>query len=131
MENVAHDTESSGCVSFEHQDNDILFVRYSGDVSLKFIEDNAEFIIDHIENGGRRILYDVAESVPQFSPVSLTDEVRRVGRAANKQARFAYLAPENMFTRHFMLIEAAAFNDGIQVKFFSDDAAARAWLTSP
>jgi hypothetical protein len=33
-----------------------------------------------------------------------------------------------MFTKHFMLIEAAAFNEGIDVKFFSDIDAAMRWL---
>jgi hypothetical protein len=131
MKNVARDTESSGCVSFEHQDDDILVVRFIGDVSFEFAKDCGDTVIEQINNGTRRVLYNVAESNPLFAPTSLTDEVRRIGGAGNKQARFAYLAPENMFARHFMLIEAAAFNDGIQVKFFSDDAEARAWLTSP
>lgn len=110
------------------QDEDILQVRYVGDISLAFVEQTADAIIEDIEAGSRRILYLVEDSVPQFSPAELTDEVRRVGRAGNKQARFAYLAPENMFDKHFMLIEAAAFNEGVMVKFFSDEAEARAWL---
>ncbi|QNL20082.1 hypothetical protein HXX25_12530 [Hyphobacterium sp. CCMP332] len=58
----------------------------------------------------------------------MLDEVRRIGRIGGRRARFCYLVPENMFTRHFMLIEAATFSDGIQVKFLSDEAEARAWL---
>lgn len=130
MENVAHDADSSGCVSFEHQDDDILFARFSGDFSFEFAKDCGDRIIVRIKNGARRVLYNVSEANPLFSPTSLTDEVRRIGDAGNRLARFAYLAPENRFAKYFMLIEAAAFNDGIQVEFFSDDAEARAWLTS-
>ncbi|WP_394693086.1 hypothetical protein [Hyphobacterium sp.] len=128
MTNVAHDPNTDGRVVFDLQENDILLVHYIGDISLDFVLATSDRIVGHIENGVRRILYDVGDSRPQFTPVSLLDEVRRVGRAGGRRARFCYLAPENMFTRHFMLIEAAAFNDGIQVKFLSDEAEARAWL---
>ena len=111
------------------QDGDILLVRYVGDISLAFVEQTTDAIINDIEAGTRRILYLVEDSRPLFTPAELTDEVRRVGRAGNRQARFAYLAPEAMFDKHFMLIEAAAFNEGVKVKFFSDESEARAWLT--
>lgn len=128
MAQIAHDPATGGRVVFELQENDILRVRYIGDISLDFVIETSDHVIEHLEGGIRRILYDVGASNPVFSPVSLLDEVRRIGRAGGRRARFCYLAPENMFTRHFMLIEAAAFNDGIQVKFLSDEAEARSWL---
>lgn len=129
MTQAAHDPETDGRVVFEHEENGILRVRYTGDITLELTTTSVDIIIEHMKEGVRRILYDVADSTPVFTPVALLDEVRRAGRAGGKNARFCYLAPENMFTRHFMLIEAAAFNDGIRVKFLSDEAAAKAWLT--
>jgi hypothetical protein len=129
MTQAAHDPETDGRVVFEHEENGILRVRYTGDITLDLAEKSGDIILDHLKAGTRRILYDVAGSTPVFSPVALLDEVRRIGRAGGREARFCYLAPENMFTRHFMLIEAAAFNEGIRVKFLSDEAAAKAWLT--
>lgn len=128
MAKLNHDPETDGRVVFDHLENDILLVHYTGEVSLDFVMKSADYIISKIERGLRRVLYNVGESTPLFSPVDLLDEFRRVGRAGGKSARFAYLAPENMFTKHFMLIEAAAYNEGIEVKFFSDEDAAKAWL---
>lgn len=128
MTQTAHDPETDGRVVFEPQENGILLVRYTGDITLDLVETTGDIIIQHLETGARRFLFEVRESNPVFSPVALLDEVRRIGRAGGREARFCYLAPENMFTRHFMLIEAAAFNDGIRVKFLSDAAEARAWL---
>ena len=128
MIHAAHDPNTDGRVVFELQENDILFVRFTGDITLDLAVRAGDTIIAHLVEGVRRLLYDVADSTPVFTPVSLLDEVRRVGIAGGPKSRFCYLAPENMFTKHFMLIEAAAFNDGIQVKFMSDEAAARAWL---
>ena len=128
MTHAAHDPNTDGRVVFELQENDILFVRFTGDITLDLAVRAGDTIIAHLAEGVRRLLYDVADSTPVFTPVSLLDEVRRVGIAGGPKSRFCYLAPENMFTKHFMLIEAAAFNDGIQVKFMSDEAAARAWL---
>ncbi|MEE2526965.1 STAS/SEC14 domain-containing protein [Hyphobacterium sp. HN65] len=129
MTDVLHDPETGGSAELTRRDGGILQIRYAGSISLAFVEKTADRIITRIEDGARRILYLVEDSTPLFTPAELTDEVRRVGRAGNRQARFAYLAPEDMFTKHFMLIEAAAFNEGVTVKFFSDKAAARAWLT--
>jgi len=128
MIHAAHDPNTDGRVVFELQENDILFVRFTGDITLDLAVRAGDTIIAHLAEGVRRLLYDVADSTPVFTPVSLLDEVRRVGIAGGPKSRFCYLAPENMFTKHFMLIEAVAFNDGIQVKFMSDEAAARAWL---
>lgn len=128
MVQLAKHSRTGGSVAFDLQSDGILFVRYTGPITLEFTAESADYIIEQIEKGVRAVLYDVGESTPEFTPVSLLDEVRRVGRAGNRMARFAYLAPENMFTKHFMLIEAAAFNDGIQVKFFSDEDEARTWL---
>lgn len=128
MAQTAHDPATGGRVVFELQENDILRVLYTGDISLDFVIETSDHIVEHLERGIGRILYDVGASNPVFSPVSLLDEVRRIGRIGGRRARFCYLAPENMFTRHFMLIEAAAFNDGIEVKFLSDEAEACAWL---
>lgn len=128
MAEIARDPQSDGCVVLELQAGDVLLARFTGSVSLAFAEQTFNRIIGHIEAGCRRILYDVGNSVPTFSPVDVLDEVRRLGRAGGKTARFAYCAPENMFTKHFMLIEAAAFNEGIDVKFFSDIDAAMRWL---
>ncbi len=129
MTQTAHDPETDGRVVFEIQENDILRVCYTGDITLDLVEKSVDIIIQHMAAGVRRILYDIAGSNPVFTPVALLDEVRRAGRAGGRDARFCYLAPENMFTRHFMLIEAAAFNEGIRVKFLADEAEARAWLT--
>jgi hypothetical protein len=125
---TAHDTQSDGTAELSWQADDILVVRYTGSVSLDFVQQISDQILSRIEAGCRRVLYDVGESTPTFSPVSLLDEVRRLGRAGGKTARFAYWAPENMFSKHFMLIEAAAFNEGIEVKFTSDLEAAKIWL---
>lgn len=128
MLQTAHDPDTDGRVVFEFEENDILRVCHTGDITLDLAERSGDILLQHITAGVRRILFDVAGCTPVFTPVSLLDEVRRIGRAAGKEARFCYLAPENMFTRHFMLIEAAAFNDGIYVKFLADEAEAKAWL---
>jgi hypothetical protein len=125
---TAHDPHSDGRVVFDLQENDILNVHFSGDISLDFVIEASDRIAEHLERGIRRILYDIGMSNPVFTPVSFLDQVRRLGRLGGSRARFCYLAPANMFTKHFMLIEAVAFNDGIQVKFLSDAAEARAWL---
>lgn len=129
MAKVAHSSETNGQVVFDNLEYGILLVHYTGEVPLSFVMKSADYIIDEIEKGLRRVLYSVGDSTPLFSPVDLLDEFRRVGRAGGKKARFAYLAPENMFTKHFMLIEAAAYNEGIEVRFFSDKAEAKSWLT--
>jgi len=128
MLQTAHDPDTDGRVVFELQEDGILVVRYTGDITLDLTEKSGDILLQHIAAGVRRILFDVAGCTPVFTPVSVLDEVRRIGRAAGKEARFCYLAPENMFTRHFMLIEAAAFNDGINVKFLADENEAKAWL---
>lgn len=128
MVRIERDPETSGRVAFDRLDDDILLVHYSGDVSLGFVEQAGDCILRLLKEGSSRVLYDVGESMPLFSPVDLLDEVRRIGQAGGKQARFAYLAPENMFTKYFMLIEAAAYNEGIEVKFFSEKTLAIEWL---
>jgi len=128
MDRAANDVDTDGRVIFELQENDILFVQYTGEITLDLAIQSGDTIIRYLAAGVRRVLYDVADSTPVFTPVSLLDEVRRVGLAGGRKTRYCYLAPENMFTRHFMLIEAAAFNDGIQISFKSDEAEARAWL---
>ncbi len=128
MAQTAHDPATGGRVVFELQENDILLVHYIGDISLDFVLQTSDHIVEQIEKGIRRILYDVGAFHPVFAPVALLDEVRRIGRIGGRKARFCNLAPENMFTKHFMMIEAAAFNDGIEVKILSDEAEARAWL---
>ncbi|WP_421789857.1 hypothetical protein [Hyphobacterium sp.] len=128
MAKVYHASKTNGRVVFDNLENDILIAQFSGEIDLDFAIESADYIIEYIESGARRLLYNLGEAIPVFSPVVLMDEVRRIGRAAGKSARFAYLAPEDMFARHFMLIEAAAFNDGIDVKFFSDMSEARKWL---
>lgn len=122
--------ETGGRVVFERDQTGVLIIRYFGDISLAFSKRVTDFAISEIEGGLETVLQDVGQSVPLFSPVEIMDEVKRIAELYEGRCRCAYLAPRNMFSKHFMLTEAAGFNHGAQIRVFSDEAAACAWLAN-
>ena len=111
MSQTAPRSDAEGRVEYERQD-DFLVVRYLGDISLDRLQRSSDMIVEYLNSDVRRFLVIVGEATPHFSPVDIVDEYKRTSHAFVHGARLAYVAPQNMFAKHFMMIEVAAFKIG-------------------
>ncbi|WP_421788498.1 hypothetical protein [Hyphobacterium sp.] len=130
MGSIALDQGASGRVEYERETGGIVKVRFVGDIDIDLLHQSSDKIAEEVKAGRRRIMVCVAEANPLFTPIEVVDEFHRVFAGPVRGTKFAYVSPENLFGKHFMLIEAAAFNAGINVAFKTSEDAARDWLKS-
>jgi hypothetical protein len=129
MAPTALDHSASGRVEYEHLTDGIFRLTFIGDIDVDLLQQSSDRIVDVLNSGGRRVMLRIADANPLFSPIEVVDEFHRAFATPVHATKFASVSPENLFGRYFMLIEAAAFNAGVTVKFVPDEDAARDWLT--
>lgn len=128
MIRTAPDQGAGGRVEYEHRTDGIVQVRFAGDIDFDLLQTSSDRILEFIQSGCGQFMLLVGHATPYFTPIEVVDEFHRAFRTPVRGIRFAYVAPENLFGKHFMLIEAAAFNAGIAAAFITDEAEALAWL---
>ncbi|WP_420434771.1 hypothetical protein [Hyphobacterium sp.] len=128
MNRTAPDQGAGGRVEYEHRSDGIIEVTFAGDIDFDLLQVSSDKILEFIQSGCRHFLLQVAHAYPLFTPIDVMDEFHRAFHTPVRGVRFAYVAPKNLFGKHFMLIEAAAFNAGITVIFKTNETEAIAWL---
>ncbi len=118
-----------GYETYSEKANKLVVQKHWGATTSEIVEAATAELIDRL-NAEQAVfnLNLVSETEVEFSPAALIQSIEAFKSAAPQIRRMAYVIDPDRHAVEEMLIKTVAWNLGVQVGFFPDEAEARAFL---